>query len=136
MPSEPELEPDDRRGAARRPYTRRVEMIELCNTRTHGSALGHDLSATGVRVVGYPEMEPGSQVTLALYGGPREEPVVVCAEVIRAAGPDQVAFHFEELSDSQRAGLEKLTIGLAPLESLKNDPEGERVVVTRILERE
>jgi len=121
----------DRRHEPRHSYDRRVEIVELSHSSTDGSALGRDLSLTGIRVDGYPEMEPGSRLTLALYGGRREEPVVVSAEVLRGGGRDPVAFRFGALSESQHRGIAKLMAGQPAVASV--DP-GDRVVVTRIVD--
>ena len=119
----------DRRESPRYEYDRRVELVELCNSSTDGGALGRDLSLRGIRVVGYPEIATGCALTLALYGGSREEPVVVRAEVIRGGEPDEVAFRFSPLSDSQRRGIEKLMAGRPPLASVDAP-----LVITRILD--
>jgi hypothetical protein len=108
----------ERRSHPRREYQRRVELLELCDSKTDNSAQGYDLSLDGVRVVGYPELEAGAELTLALYAGRREEPLVVSAIVVRGCGPQEVAFRFAGLSECQRGRLEELTIGLAALESL------------------
>ena len=128
---EPETD-TERRRHARYVYQGRVELLELCDTGTDdGVGLGHDLSLTGIRVAGFPELEPGVELTLALYGGSREEPVVLRATVVRKAGPEEVAFRFGRLSDSQRKGVEKLTVGLPSLASLKNN---QPVVITKIID--
>ncbi len=62
----------------------------------------------------------GSEVTLALYGGRREEPVVVEATVVRDDGENGMALIFKSVSDSQKRALEKLCAGLSPLESLRD----------------
>ena len=49
---------------------------------------------------------------------------------MREAGPDEVAFRFGVLSDRQRRGLEKLTVGLPSLASLKND---RTIILTKIV---
>jgi hypothetical protein len=125
-------EPRERRGQPRCEYRRRVELLELSHSSTDGSSLGHDLSIDGIRVVGYPELEAGAEVTLALYAGRREEPLVVSACVVRGRD-DEVAFRFAKLSRSEKLQLEQLTIGLAALESLEDD-DG-RVVITKVMEK-
>lgn len=121
----------ERRDSERLPYERRVEIVELAASMTDGSALGRDLSLTGIRVSGYPEMEPGAHVTLALYGGRREEPVLLRAEVLRGGGAEETAFRFGTLSESQHRGIMKLMAGQPSVASV--DP-GDRVIVTRIVE--
>ena len=123
----------ERRDQPRREYQRRVELLELSHSSTDGSALGHDLSLDGVRVVGYPELEAGAEVTLALYAGRREEPLVVPAAVVRGGGADEVAFRFKRLSASQKDRLKQLTLGLAALQSLES--EDGRLVITKVVEK-
>ena len=78
-------------------------------------------------------MEVGSVVTLALYGGRREEPVVVEATVLRDDGEKGLALVFNSVSDSQRRALEKLSTGLPPLESLRDGArERDSVVVAQV----
>jgi hypothetical protein len=125
--------PPDRRESARHEYERRVEVVELSNSNTDGSGLGRDLSLTGIRVAGYPEMDEGAELTLALYGGNREEPVVVRAQVARGVDGDEIAFRFGALSESQHRGIAKLMAGQPPVASVD---AGDRVVVTRIVDSE
>ena len=125
-----EAEEQEQRGANRSVYERRVELLEPSDAAADTSGLGRDLSVDGVRVRGYADLEPGSTVTLALYGGRREEPVVVKSSVVRSYGSDEVAFRFEDLSAGQRKGLEKLAVGLGRLESLGSDGP---IVVTKLL---
>ena len=107
--------------------------IEFSHSNSDGCALGHDLSLDGVRVVGPPELEAGADVTLALYAGRREEPLVVRAAVVRESGADEVAFRFTQLSASQKDRLEQLTVGLSALESLEAG-DG-RLVITKAVEK-
>jgi hypothetical protein len=97
------------------------------------TALGCDLSLGGVRIVEHSGLEVGMEVTLALYGGRREEPVVVEATVLRDDGESGVALVFNSLSDGQMHALEKLCSALPPLESLREggkEPDG--VVVAQV----
>ena len=68
---------------------------------------------------------------LALYAGRREEPLVVSASVVRRVGSDDVAFRFEELTDAQKRGLEKLVEGRERLESLDS---GGPIVMTKLVQ--
>jgi hypothetical protein len=99
---------------------------------TH-TALGRDLSVGGVRIVEHQGLELGEEVTLALYAGQREEPLVIKATVARDDGENGVALIFDSVSESQERALEKLCSGLSPLESLQEgDGESERVVVAKV----
>lgn len=126
--SEPETR--ERRRAPRNVYERQVLVLE--ETGSDDTRLGCDLSLTGVRVRGYSELGVGAEVTLALYGSRREEPIVVRASLVRKIGEDEVAFQFGGLDDAQCRGLEKLSVGLGRLDSLESDGP---VVVTKILAR-
>ena len=124
---------EERRCDPRHLYDRRVALLDLCDMQSDGSALGLDLSLTGIRMLGGPSLPPATCVTLALSGGHREEPVLVPAEVVRTAAggdPDALAFRFVRLSDSQRKALEKLLRGLPPLAAL---PDGGPVVLAKIV---
>jgi hypothetical protein len=118
METAPEVE---RRRHSRRDYDRRVLVLDFDDSGASHAAMGHDLSLEGVRIVGAPDLAVGSAATLALYGGEREEPVVVEATVLRDDGAAGVTFTFRSLSESQQRGVEKLLEGVAHLESLRDD---------------
>ena len=126
-----ELEPErsERRGAEREQYERRVLLLE--ETNADRSGMGCDLSVDGVRVRGLTHLEVGSKVTLALYGGSREEPVVLDASVTRKVGDDEVVFRFGQLSSDELNTLERIAGGLGRLDSLDGDGP---VVVTRLVQ--
>jgi hypothetical protein len=114
-------------------YSRRVDVLDFDDMDASQTALGRDLSVGGVRILEHSGLELGAEVTLALYAGQREEPVVVEATVLRDDGEDGLAFIFNSVSDSQRRALEKLCSGLPPLESLQEgDGEPDRVVVAQV----
>jgi hypothetical protein len=95
---------------------------------------GFDLSVEGVRIEGDSGVSAGSRVKLALYGGRREEPVVVDAVVVREDGACGTALRFESVTPEQRRQLEKLAVGLPALQSLCNeDRDDPRVIVSRVL---
>jgi hypothetical protein len=130
-PDEPsDGEARERRGSIRSVYERRVDLLEACDSGSDASGLGCDLSLEGVRVRGYSGLESGAWVTLALYGGRREEPVVIRATVARSAESGVVTFRFEEPGLEQKRGLERLVTGLGRLESLERDGP---VVVTKLV---
>jgi hypothetical protein len=121
----------ERRGHQRRVYDRRVEALRWSTDEGPQVALGKDLSLSGVRVVTSSRPQVGAHVALALYGGPREEPVVVEAEVVRVAGAES-SLRFLEPGRSERRQLEKLVGERPNFESLQADPE-EGLVVARLL---
>jgi len=120
----------ERRRAPRHRYERRVEA--LCWRGGDGPrvALGRDLSVSGMRLVTSPPPPVGAEVALALYGGAREEPVVVRGRVVRSE-EIEAALRFEGLAPGERRGLERL-LGAAPhLEDLRG--QGEPVLVAELL---
>ncbi len=108
----------ERRGHQRRVYQRRVEALRWSTDEGPRVALGKDLSRSGVRVVTSTRPRVGARVTLALYGGPREEPVVVDAEVVRVAGAES-SLRFLNVGSSERRQLEKLAGERPDFESLQ-----------------
>ena len=129
---------EDAPGAApqRRPrweYPRRVDVLNFDDMDATQTALGRDLSIGGVRIVEHEGLELGEEVTLALYAGQRDEPVVMEATVARDDGENGMALIFNAVSESQERALEKLCSGLSPLESLQEgDGEPDRVVVAKV----
>ena len=121
----------ERRGRQRRVYDRRVEALRWSTDEGPRVALGKDLSRSGVRVVTSSRPQVGAHVTLALYGGPREEPVVVEAEVVRVVGAES-SLRFLSLGRNEYRQLEKLAGERPDFESLQTDPE-EGLVVARLL---
>lgn len=131
--SEPETEtPRDRRREVRHPFRGRVEVMEFPGDAD--GALGRDLSLDGISIEGSHELKPGMKVTLALYGGHRSSPVVVEAEAIRV-GAGEAALVFGRLSNEQQDRLARL-IAEQPAVELLEQPAAQRVLATRILERE
>jgi hypothetical protein len=114
-------------------YARRVDVLDFDDMDASQTALGRDLSVGGVRIVEHAGLKMGEEVTLALYGGQREEPVVVKARVLRDDGEAGVALIFDSVSESQKRALDRLCSGLSPLESLgEGGTEPENVVVAQV----
>jgi hypothetical protein len=116
-------------------YGRRVDVLDFDDMDASQTALGRDLSLGGVRIASRDELklEVGAVVTLALYSGPREEPLVLEATVLRDDGDDGVGLVFNSVSDSQLRELDRICSMLPPLESLREGgEEPERVVVTQV----
>jgi hypothetical protein len=114
-------------------YYRRVDVLDFDDMDASQTALGRDLSLGGVRITGHSELEVGAEVTLALYSGPREEPLVLDATVLRDDGEGGVALAFNSVSDSQIRRIQRICSTLPPLESLrKGGEEPERVVVAQV----
>jgi len=127
-----DLERDgERRSHPRQVYDRRVEALRWGDDEGPRIALGKDLSLSGVRIVTSSVPQVGARVTLALYGGPREEPVVVDAEVVRVRGAES-SLRFLGLDAGARRQLENLAGERPALESLQVET-GEPLVVARVL---
>jgi hypothetical protein len=127
-----DLERDgERRSHPRQVYDRRVEALRWGDDEGPRIALGKDLSLSGVRIVTSSVPQVGAHVTLALYGGPREEPVVVEAEVVRVSGAES-SLRFLGLGAGARRQLENLAGERPAFESLQIET-GEPLVVARVL---
>jgi len=123
----------ERRRGPRWEYAGQVDILDFDDSDTAQTALGRDLSFRGVRIAGHSGMEVGSVVTLALYGGRREEPVVVEANVVRDDGEEGMGLTFGSATASQRRAIEKLIAGLPLVESLSDsDKERDGVVIARV----
>lgn len=129
-PAAPDGRRRERRRAPRHRYERRTEALCWRGGAGPRVALGRDLSLSGVRLVTSPSPPVGAEVTLALYGGSREEPVVVRGRVVRSE-EIETALRFEGLSPGERRGLERLLGGAPQLEDLRGP--GEPVRVAEIL---
>lgn len=124
-------EDEDRRGFPRHPYERRVEALRWSEGEGPRVALAKDLSLSGIRVVASSRMKLGVRVALALYGGPREEPIVVDAEVVRVSGAES-SLRFLEYDEVVRAQIEKLVCARPIFESLQAESP-ENLLVMRVL---
>jgi hypothetical protein len=119
---------NDQREAARLSYGRKVALVDEGGVL----ALGRDLSTSGVCITGAPPTAVGTQVTLALYGDPRGEPVVVEATVMRADA-DELGLRFAELSTGQRDAITSLMLGPSMVESLSSNAQDGRRIVSRVI---
>jgi hypothetical protein len=107
----------ERRSSTRWPYTRCVDAIRWQGEQGPETAIARDLSLGGVRITTSSQPRLGSVVTLALYGGSREEPVVVQARVVRVAG-EEAGMRFEGLDADRRRDLARLLDGAPRVERL------------------
>jgi PilZ domain len=97
---------------------------------------GRDLSIGGMRVAGNPQLELGMRLRLAVFGAPREEPILVRAEVTRADDGSH-ALRFVDVAPDVASRLEKLVAHLPSVEPLDLDEvDGLGAVVTRIVGRD
>ncbi len=96
--------------------------------------VGRDLSIGGMRVeAGGQNLEPGLRLRLAVFGAPREEPILVRGEVTRS-DDGTYGLQFVDVGADAASRLEKLVAHLPSVESLDHDEaEGLGAVVTRIV---
>ena len=123
----------ERRRQPRQEYRRRVDAFRSFAGEEPVIAIGVDLSIEGIRIVDRPGIPVGSRLTLALYGGRREEPIMVEAIVVRE-DPGGLALRFDSVRPEQRAQLEKLAVGLPALRSLDGH-EDPPLIVSRLVAR-
>ena len=114
-----DVQPDEveRRGAARQPYDRRVEAIRWAGASEPQAWLAKDLSLTGLCVTSASPLPVRTQLSVALYGRSREEPLFVRAEVVRREG-EEIGLRFLQLSSDQTAGIERLLAASPIVEDL------------------
>jgi hypothetical protein len=119
--------PEERRRAARTPYTRRVIA------RGAGAPLvmlGRDISSSGIRVETGRALAVGDVMQLALHVG-GNVPLVVRAEVVRATGDGQWALAFRGLDAEQRTRLDDIQLEQGGIRS----GDRQSVLVSRLEER-
>ena len=122
----------------RRKHERVVFKNEVVGLSEEASTVlvGRDLSIGGMRVEGNPQLELGMRLRLAVFGAPREEPILVRAEVTRADDGSH-ALRFVDVAPEAAARLEKLVAHLPSVEPLDRDEaDGLGAVVTRIVGRD
>jgi hypothetical protein len=129
-----EAPPRDRRRSPRRAYRRRVAALTASDSEAPRVALGHDLSAEGIRIAQQPGLKKGMSIALGLYGAEGGNPLVLEAEVVADHGPRGLGLQFRRVAEPQRRALETLLATLPPLESLGNDAEtARRLVVSQVI---
>jgi len=124
--------------AERRKHERVVFRREVIGLSEEAATvlMGRDLSIGGMRVEGSPDLEVGRRVRLAVFGAPREEPILVRALVTRAEDGG-IGLQFVDVGAEAASHLEHLVAHLPSVESLEGDEaEGLGTVVTRIVSRE
>jgi hypothetical protein len=123
--------PEDRRKHQRARYAKEVITF---GDEAGSVLLGRDISIGGMRVAPDPRLSVGVSLRLALYGGPREDPFIVRAAVVRADASG-VALQFQHLAPEVGQRLEALVARLPAVESLaEGESEAIGGVVSRILE--
>jgi hypothetical protein len=129
-----ELEDIERR---RKPRTSYAGNVTALTGEASHVILGRDLSPEGMRVEPLPDLRVGTAIRLALYGAPREEPLLVRAVVTRDDGERGTVLRFQESDPALRARIERLVAAATAIESLGDSVTGERpVVVSRAVVRD
>ena len=122
---------NERRGAPRRSYERRVPAF---GDRAMRVLVARDLSMFGMRIEQEPSLELGDRLHLAIYGSAQEEPFLVWATVERIDGTEAMYLRFDELHPVIGSQLEAVVAGLPSVESLHDDEAAAMgTVVTEIL---
>jgi len=132
-PAAPANSGNERRRSQRRAYRKRVAALTPSDRDAPRVALGHDLSADGIRIARQPGLAKGTRLALGLYGAEGGAPLVVEAEVVADYGARGLGLEFRDLGAEKRQALERLVAGLPPLESLTEDGTQRGLVVSEVL---
>jgi len=120
----------DRRQHPRASYSGKVPRLD---DEADSVLLGRDLSVGGMRVEYHPNLQIGDVLELAVYGLPREEPIVVKARVAQDSG-NGLGLAFDAVDPAVQARLERLVTRLPSVESLQGgEVGGLGSVVSRVL---
>jgi hypothetical protein len=120
----------DRRRHPRRPYQHLVETAARGDTAESHSAMGVELSAEGMRIVGLPDIVVGSEVRVALHSNVGAEPIALEATVLRDDG-DSVALQFRSVTPEIREQIEALMDEKPSVEDLQAD-QSEQIVISEV----
>jgi hypothetical protein len=120
----------DRRRHPRRPYQHLVETAHGRDAAESHSAMGVELSAEGMRIVGLPDVVVGSEVRVALHSNVGAEPIALEATVLRDDG-DSVALQFRSITPELRAQIEALMDEKPSVEDLQGD-QLEQIVMSEV----
>ena len=112
----------DRRGDPRIPYDRRVVALGAEAARV---LVGRDLSQGGMRIGASDSVCVGDVLRIALHCGTEIEPLIVLATAIRKDSQDGICLSFDDLTDSQRALLEKIIASSGPIRAVAEEFEDE-----------
>ena len=110
----------DRRRHPRRPYRHLVETAPGRDAAESHSAMGVELSAEGMRIVGLTDIAVGSEVRVALHSNVGAEPIALEATVLRDDG-DSVALQFRSVTPELREQIEALMDEKPSVEDLQAD---------------
>ena len=124
--------------AERRKHERVVFEKEVVGLSEEAATVlvGRDLSVGGMRIEDNPQLEIGMRLRLAVFGAPREEPILVRAEVVRTDDGSH-ALRFVDVGAEAASRLERLVAHLPSVEPLdQEEAEGLGAVVSRIVGRD
>jgi len=124
----------DRRRHPRRPFPHPVETIRVQDATESHSVMGVELSVEGMRVVGLPGIEIGSEVRVALHSNAGAEPIALEATVLRDDG-DSVALRFCSITPELHGQIEALMEEMPSVHDLQAGPS-ERIVMSEVTELE
>ncbi|MBW2543126.1 MAG: PilZ domain-containing protein [Deltaproteobacteria bacterium] len=122
----------ERRRHPRRPFPHPVETVPAKDAAESHSVMGVELSVEGMRVVGLPDIEIGSEVRVALHSNAGAEPIALEATVLRDDG-DSVALRFRSVSHELREQIEALMEENPSVHDLQAGPS-ERIVMSEVTE--
>ena len=126
--------PENRRKHGRAVFGREVVKLD---DEASSVLLGRDISIGGMRIESTTNLGLGDQLRLAIYGGPREDPFIVRATVVRQETTTSYGLKFDGLKPAVASRLESLVARLPAVESLQGaESDALGSVVSRILERE
>jgi len=126
--------PENRRKHDRAVFRREVVQLD---DEASSVLLGRDISLGGMRIECESHLERGDQLRLAIYGGPREDPFILRARVVRQETATTYGLQFDDLKPAVANRLESLVARLPAVESLKGaESDALGSVVSRILERD
>jgi hypothetical protein len=120
----------DRRRHPRRPYQQLVETSPGRDAAESHSAMGVELSAEGMRIVGLPDTDIGSEVRVALHSNVGAEPITLEATVLRDDG-DSVALQFRSVTPELREQIEGLMNEKPSVEDLQAG-QMEQIVMSEV----
>jgi len=117
----------DRRRHPRRAYQHLVEAATGRDAAESFSAMGVELSAEGMRIVGLANVAVGSEVRVALHSNVGAEPIELEATVLRDDG-DSVALQFRSVTPELCEQIEALMDEKPSVENLQAEPLGQIVM--------
>jgi hypothetical protein len=124
----------DRRRHPRRPYPHLVETASGSDAAESYSAMGVELSAEGMRIVGLPDITVGAEVRVALHSNVGAEPIALEAIVLRDDG-DSLALQFRSVTPELRGQIEALMDERPSVEDLQA-AQSEQIVMSEVISLE